>query len=450
MLLSHINLKRAMNMNQSNIPIVAIVGRPNVGKSTLFNRIVGKRTAIEAKEAGTTRDRLTSEFFWRGQNYILVDTAGLINPTNEILAESIKAARVAIEQSDLILFIVDFKEGLTEVDFKLAKDLRKNKKPIILVINKCDDKFNNEKLNQFRRLGFENIILVSAISGKNTGDLLDLIHKLTSKPAKVLSKYNQDNEISISIVGRPNVGKSTLVNQLLNEERMIVTSTPNTTRDSQDSFLKYKNKNLRIIDTAGLNRKSRIDRDTVESFAYLRSIRAIKSSSVIVYLIDAEEEITSYDLNVLGQAPELGKSIILAVNKCDLYKSNLEKEMLKTISSLQDKLNFMPYVPVVFISAQEKTHLSNLLNQILKVYTERNVTADQKIIDQIFQQSINSQSGLYYLKNLKFEKTNPPIFKITTSKNKKPHFSHLRYLENKIRDIYPYVGTPIFIDWVRQ
>lgn len=450
MLLSHNNLNLAINMNQSNIPIIAIVGRPNVGKSTLFNRIIGKRTAIEAKEAGTTRDRLTSDFFWRGQNYILVDTAGLINPTNEILEESVKAAEVAIDQADLILFIVDFKEGLTEADFKLARNLRKNKKPVILVVNKCDDKFNEEKLNQFKRLGFENIILVSAISGKNTGDLLDLVHKLSLKPVKTILKNNQEDEISVAIIGRPNVGKSTLINQLLGENRMIVAAAPNTTRDSQDSFLKHKNKNLRIIDTAGLNRKSRIDRDTVESFAYLRSIRAMESSSVIVYLIDAEEEITSFDLNALGQARELGKSIILAVNKCDLLKNDFEKEMLRIISSLQDKLNFMPYVPVVFISAQEKTHLSTLLNQILKVYAERNTIADQEIVDQIFQQSINSQSGLYYLKNLKFEKTNPPVFKLATHKNKKPHFSHLRYLENKIRDTYPYIGTPIFIDWVKR
>lgn len=436
-------------MYQSNIPIISIIGRPNVGKSTLFNRIIGKRTAIEAKEAGTTRDRLTSEFFWRGQNYTLVDTAGLINPTNEILRESVKAANIAIEQSDLILFIVDFKDGLTEADFIVAKNLRKNKKPLILVVNKCDYKFSNEKLNHFKRLGFENIVLVSAISGKNTGDLLDLIYKLTIKSTKTLAKHNQEDEIPVAIVGRPNVGKSTLINRLLGEKRMIVASTPNTTRDSQDSFFRYKNYNLRIIDTAGLNKKFKNDRDSVESFAYLRSIRAIKHSSIVIYLLDAGQEITSFDLNIIGQAKEFGKSIILAVNKCDLWKNNFEKEMLKNISTLQDKLNFMPYIPAVFISAEKKTHLINLLNQIIIVYNERNFVSDQKIIDKIFKQSINSQSGLYYLKNLKFEKTNPPVFKLFTFKNKKPHFSHLRYLENKIRDNYPYIGTPIFIDWVK-
>lgn len=437
-------------MNQTNLPTIAIVGRPNVGKSTLFNRIIGKRVAIEAKEARTTRDRLTSKFFWRNQNFILVDTAGLINSTNEILTESVKATNMAIEQSDLILFTVDFKEGPTEADLKLAKVLRKNRKAVILAVNKCDNIFHNEQKNQFKRLGFENIVLVSAISGKNTGDLLDLVHKLTQKPTEKSTEINHENDISVSIIGRPNVGKSTLLNKIINQNRMIVSSVPNTTRDSQDSYFKFKNKNLKIIDTAGLNKKTKNDRNTVESFAYLRSINAIKNSSVIIYVLDAEQKITSFDLNIIGQAKEFGKSILIAVNKCDLWKENLENNMLKTISALQDKLNFMPYVPIVFISAQKRTHLINLLDQVLKVYDERNFIPDQKIVNQIFQQSKNSQSGFYYFKNLKFEKTNPPVFKLFIYKNKKPHFSHLRYLENKIRDIYPYIGTPIFIDWVKQ
>lgn len=450
MLLSHNNLSLTIKMNQSNIPIIAIVGRPNVGKSTLFNRIIGKRTAIESKEAGTTRDRLTGEFFWRDQDYLLVDTAGLINPTNEILTESVKAANIAIEQSDLILFIVDFKEGLTEADFKLAKNFRKNKKPVILVVNKCDNKFDDESLNQFKRLGVKNIILVSAISGKNIGDLLDLIYKLIKKTTDKSITNNRESDIFVAIAGRPNVGKSTLTNQLLGETRMIVTKTPNTTRDSQEFILLYKGKNIRIADTAGVNRKSKIDRDTVESFAYLRSLRAIKESQIVIYMLDVEQELTSLDLNTLGQAKELGKSIIIAINKSDLWQNKIEENMLDTISLLQDRLNFMPYVPVVFISAKEKTHLTTLLNQILKVYTERNSTVDQKQIDLIVQKAKRFQAGTDYLKSLRFEKTNPPIFKLTTYKNKKPHFSHLRYLENKTRDVYPFAGTPIFIDWIRE
>ena len=437
-------------MNQSYTPLIAIVGRPNVGKSTLFNRLVGKRVAIEAKEAGTTRDRLSGEFFWRGQNYMVVDTAGLIDPTNEILSESIKAAEIAIEQADLILFLVDYKDGLTNADIQIAHKLRKIKKKVILVVNKCDSKFGPEINLQFRRTGFENIVLVSAISGKNSGDLLDLISESILKQSKKITKDSNDNDISLAIVGRPNVGKSTLVNELINEKRMIVASTPNTTRDAQDFIFSHKGKSLRVTDTAGINQKSRMERNTVESFAYLRSIRAIKDSQIVIYMLDAETELTALDLSVIGQAKELGKSIILAINKVDLWQNEIEQNMSKTIYTLQDRLNFMPYLPAVFISAKEKTHLNNLLNQILKVDSERNTLVDQEKIDQIIDNAKMSQSGTYYFYNLKFEKTNPPIFKLSTYKNKKPHFSHLRYLENKIRDIYPFTGTPIFIDWIKK
>lgn len=433
---------------KSNIPIIAIVGRPNVGKSTLFNRIIGRRTAIEDKAPSTTRDRLTGEFSWRSRNFILVDTAGLINPTDEILSESIKAAELAVNQADLILLLVDFKDGLSEADYKIARKLRQSRKKVSLVVNKCDNRFEEDIKNDFRRLGFPDIFLLSAISGKNSGDLLDYIYQNTATSFSK-SKDQSDSTINLAVVGRPNVGKSTLVNALTGQPDMIVSAIPGTTRDSQDFIINFKNKKIKIIDTAGLRRKSKLGHNTVESYAYLRSIRAIKESKIVVYLIETEGAV-ALDLNLIGDAARLGKSIILAINKIDLWSEKLEDKMVKLIAKIQDQLKFAPWLPIVFISADKKIHLNNLLNQIIKVDRERNTEIDQEKLDQIFNQAKESNISIYYFTKLKFEKNDPPVFKLSTHKNKKPHFSHLRYLENKIRDYYPLFGTPLFIDWIKN
>lgn len=432
-------------MSQTEFPLVAIVGRPNVGKSTLYNRLVGKRVAIESAEPGTTRDRLLSEISWRGKKFLLADTAGLIESKDEIVEASTKAAKMAIETSDLILFLVDFKSGLTDADFEIAKELRKSKKEIILVVNKCDSKFDEELKNQFRRLGFSEIVLVSAIAGKNSGELMDKIVKSIPK----VTNIDDDNldEIKLAIIGRSNVGKSTLLNAISGEQKMIVSPTAHTTRDAQDFLIKHKGKKIRIIDTAGMRRRGKVDHDTVESFAYLRSERSIKDSKIIVYMIDTEQGLANLDLNLIGNAIKIGKSVILVVNKFDLWGDNSENEMRKMIGLLQNELNFAPWLPVIFISAQEKTHISNLLNQIIKIDSERKSEVSDETLQDIFDSAREQHLNIHYFKSLKFEKTNPPVFKLGTHKNKKPHFSDLRYLENKIRDIYPYYGTPIFIDW---
>lgn len=435
-------------MSQTEFPLIAIVGRPNVGKSTLYNRLVGKRVAIESAEPSTTRDRLVSEVSWRGKKFLLVDTAGLIQPKNEIIEASVKAAQMAIETADLILFLVDFKTGLTAEDFKIAKTLRKSNKKIILVVNKCDNKFDDELKNQFRRLGFPKIVLASAISGKNSGDLMDKISSLI--PKTVITAKEKDEEIKLAIIGRPNVGKSTLLNAISGEQKMIVSPTPHTTRDAQDFLIEHKGKKIRIIDTAGMRRRGKIDHDTVESFAYLRSERAIKDSKIIVYIIDTEQGLVNLDLNLIGDAIKIGKSVILVVNKCDLWGEEFEIQMRKMIGLLQNELNFAPWLPVIFISAQEKTHLNNLLNQIVKIDTERKSKVLEETLQEIFKQAKELHLNIHYFKSLKFEKANPPVFKLKTHKNKKPHFSDLRYMENKIRDIYPYYGTPIFIDWKHE
>jgi len=446
MLLSHNQHSFIIDMSQTNFPLVAIVGRPNVGKSTLYNRLVGKRIAIESAEPGTTRDRLVSEISWRGKKFLLVDTAGLVEPKDEILTASVKAAKLAIETADLILFLVDYKTGLTSEDFQISRELRKSNKEIILVVNKCDSKFDDEMKNQFKRLGFSEIALVSAISGKNSGDLMDKIYKFIPKITNI-DKEKVD-EIKLAIIGRPNVGKSTLLNAISGEEKMIVSSTAHTTRDSQDFLIEHKGKKIRIIDTAGMRKRGKVDHDTVESFAYLRSERAIKDSKIVVYLIDTAQGLVNLDLNLIGEAIKIGKSVILGVNKFDLWGENSETEMSKTIGLLQNELNFAPWLPVIFISAQDKTHLNNLLNQIVKIDSERKSDVDEDTLQEIFKQACEQHINIHYFKSLKFEKSNPPVFKLRTHKNKKPHFSDLRYMENKIRDVYPYYGTPIFIDHV--
>ncbi|NCN24975.1 ribosome biogenesis GTPase Der, partial [Candidatus Berkelbacteria bacterium] len=303
---------------KSDIPIIAIVGRPNVGKSTLYNRIIRQRVAIESDEPLTTRDRLTNDFFWRGQNYFLIDTAGLINPTDEILSESIKATELAIAEADLILFMVDFKDSMTDADMAIARRLKKGDKPIILVANKCDHQFTPADILKFKWAGFTDIILISAMFGKKVDELLDKIAEMAGKSSKAIKPKKADTFIPVAICGRPNVGKSTLINQIIGQDRMIVSSIPHTTRDSQDITFQYKSKNIRLVDTAGVSKKARMDRGSVESFAFLRSMQAIAKSEIVVYIFDADEKVSRLDLNTIGQAKNLGKSIIIAVNKTDL------------------------------------------------------------------------------------------------------------------------------------
>lgn len=438
-------------MNSNNKPIIAVVGRPNVGKSTLFNRLLGKRKSIESDVAGTTRDRLYGEVVWRGREFTFIDTAGLFSSSeDELVSSSIRAAEVAMSEADMIVMVVDGREGLTNADLEIAKRLRKSDKKVILAVNKVEGQFTKLNINQFKRAGFADIIPVSAISGQNSGDIVDFIYDYF----KDFAYTDEDliaNQIRLAIIGRPNVGKSTLLNSVIGEEKMIVSQISGTTRDSSDYNFKYKNENILLVDTAGIRRRSKVKKETVESFAFLRSLRAMRESDVVIYMIDAGEGLVSLDLSLLGEAKEMGKSIILAVNKIDNWPEE-EKEnfMGRQISILQRELNFMPWVPVVFISAKDKTNIINLLNQSIKVYKERFFVPDEKDVNKLFVEAEQSQYQISYIVQMKFEKANPPVFKIWTRKNRKPHFSHLRYLENKIRDAYPYFGTPIFIDWIKN
>lgn len=435
-------------MSKKKQQIVAIIGRPNVGKSTLFNRLLGRRQAIESEVAGTTRDRLYGQVEWCGKIFTLVDTAGFLGEIEKSLSESVKEGiMLALTESDQVLFVVDAKEGLSDLDYELAKVVRKSGKKVTLVINKSDGKFNKIDEDKYKRLGFEKIIKVSAISGQGSGDLLDLVCERIGESG---AEEAQEETIDVAIIGKPNVGKSTLFNALVGEEKMITSEVSGTTRDSQDQIISHKGKKLRLVDTAGMRRKGKIKKDTIESFSTLRALSAMSRSNIVIYLADASEEFSSLDANLALEAKNQGKSIIVAINKIDNYSEEKEEKMAEIISKLQDKLNYMPYLPVVFISAKESENINNLLNQVLKVYSERHILCDQKILDKILEESKKRHSQISYIKSLKFEKPNPPVFKVKTARNKKLHFSDARYLENKIRDIYPFVGTPLFIDQVKN
>ncbi|OQB06430.1 MAG: GTPase Der [bacterium ADurb.Bin212] len=439
-------------MSNSKPIIIAMVGRPNVGKSTLFNRLIKKRQAIETDEAGTTRDRLYADTTWRGRRYKLVDTAGLLKKTNDIIDEETQeSTKIALQEADIILFLVNYREGVTEHDIHISRSLKKMQK-VILVVNKCDSNFDEEKLTPFKRLGVPKMVLTSAISGRNTGDLMDEIGSM----ADSIGYLNEDNSdssnqdktdtITVSLLGRPNAGKSTLLNSIMGEKKMIASSVAGTTRDSQDFEFRFMGQRIIICDTAGIKRKSRVKIGSADGYALLRSYRAIRDSEVVVYLVDAKEGVVSVDQSILGEVISQGRSIILAVNKIDTWGEEREREMVRSIEKLRQDLNFMPWLPVIYISATEKDNITSLLKQIISVHKERFTEVNEEDCQNILTEAKERNSQIHYIKSLHFFRNNPAVFKIATKKNKKPHFSHLRYLENRIREAFPFRGCPIYID----
>ncbi len=438
-------------MEAENLKTVALIGRPNVGKSTLFNRLAGKRLAIETPIPGTTRDRLFARVSWQGSEFNLVDVAGIETGKTELNILTQQNIEVAQTEADLILFIVDWTEPDNDADKRIARELRKSTKPVILVVNKADNISRQDKLELFKRLGNFPVIPVSAISGSNSGDLLELIVKKLSevKVEKKPTRYDSDREnidIRLAIIGRPNVGKSTLLNSIIGQKRAIVSAEPGTTRDVVDVVFWHKSKKILIADTAGIRRPGKIGRDTIESYSLLRTEEALRKSDVAVLIIDAKESLVALDTNILGKAKEWGKGIVLAVNKIDEIDD--EDFIAKTLSALKIKLNFVPWLPVVFVSAQNQTNLKNLLDQVVAVATNRQTEIPQADLDAILTHAKNSNFQLEGLQSLIQKSTDPPVFEIKNKGKKKPHYTQVRYLENKLRDVYPLNGTPIFIDLI--
>jgi len=437
-------------METSNLKTVALVGRPNVGKSTLFNRLIGKREAIETSVPGTTRDRLYGEVFWQGEEFSLIDVAGIeAGAKSEIEKNMQEGVDLAIESADLIIFLVDWNEKDKESDKRVARKLRSINKPVIMAVNKSDNVNRMEDIEEFKRLGSFKIIPISAISGKNTGDLLDeVVCELKSiKKEAPKKKIKDENIINLAIIGRPNVGKSTLLNTIIGEKRAVVSSEAGTTRDVLDVIFSHKDGKIRIFDTAGLRRRGKITKDTIESFSVLRTMRALRNSDVAVLMIDAEEGLVAGDVHILGQAKEFGKGVIVAVNKIDAIKGDREQFMGETLSQLQLELNFMTWVPVVFISAQDGDNVKSLLNQVIKVDKNRKSMIKQEDLNAILDFAKESNFQLQNAKSLTQKRTNPPAFELRYTREE-PHYTQIRYLENKIRDVFPMEGTPIFIDLV--
>lgn len=428
-------------------PIVAIVGRPNVGKSTFFNRLCGSRIAIESDIAKTTRDRIYTDTSWSGKNFTLVDTAGLFekDKADDFQIITRAAVETAILEANKIVFLLDASDNITHFDREIAKSLHKSGKKIFLAVNKADNAKREEVTKEILSLGFKDPSFVSAISGRGVADFLD---RLTADFSQIDQEIENEEIIDVAIVGRPNVGKSTLLNSLAEKEKAIVSPIPGTTRDTTDAEIVYKQQKIRFVDTAGIRRRGKIDRN-IEKYSVIRAYRAIENSSVVIVLLDGIEGITNQDAHLVGFAKDQGKSIIIAINKIDAWAENeSEGRMAKIIYDLQNDLAFLPFAPVVFVSAKNQTNMNVLLKKIIEIYSARFFEIPELEQKTLIENIQVANQQLPPIIDFWQEKTNPPIFKLLVKNKKRFHFSFVRYIENRLRDRYPFPGTPIFIDLV--
>jgi len=435
-------------------PIVAIVGRPNVGKSTLFNRLVGERLAITHEVPGTTRDRLYAEAEWGGVSFILADTAGLElrtpNLDGDLMAQVRDQAQIAIAEADVILFLVDVKDGLTAGDEEVAQVLRRTAKPVLLAVNKAESQARRDEAVEFYALGLGELYPISALHGTGTGDLLDQV--VSAFPVE--EEEEELEAIKIAIVGRPNVGKSSLLNKILGQERSIVHDVPGTTRDAIDTQLEWEGEPLVLIDTAGIRRKGSIQRG-VEKYSVLRALRAIDRADVVLLLLDAVEGATAQDAHIAGYILEEAKSVVVVVNKWDLVEKNTYT-MLIYMEHIRTVLSFLDYVPVLFISALTGQRVDQVLPTALRVQGERLIRIPTSELNRILQEAVArhappSKAG----KRLKFyyvtqATVDPPTFLFFVNDPRLVHFSYKRYLENQLREHYGFLGTPLRLSFRKR
>ncbi len=423
-------------------PVVALVGRPNVGKSTLFNRLVGNKIAIIEDIPGITRDRIYGDVKFNEYSFHLIDTGGIDMSSAEFNNEIKLQAEIAINEADVIVFVVDAKEGITQNDLVVKDMLLKSRKKIIVAINKIDSKLAKNNIYDFYELGFDNYVNIS--SEQNEG-----IYELLIEITKDFKEYEEeDNDvIKFSVIGRPNVGKSSLVNALLNEERVIVSNVAGTTRDAIDTPFTYHNEKFVVIDTAGMRKKGKIY-ETVEKYSLLRSLKAIDRSDVCVLVIDAESGIIEHDKHIAGYAIEAGKPIVIVVNKWDTIESKDER-MKQFTKEIRNQFQFMTYAPIVYLSALTKKRIHTLMPEIIKVYENSNKKIATNLINDCIIDAYNlNLPPSYKGKRLKIYFTNqvsskPPTFNIQVNSKGLVHFSYERYLENKIRESFDFEGTPI-------
>ena len=427
-------------------PIVAVVGRPNVGKSTLFNALAGEKIAIVKDTPGITRDRIYADITWLDMNFTLIDTGGIEPDSKDIILSQMREqAQIAMDTADVIIFLVDVKQGLVDADAKVADMLRRSQKPVVLVVNKVDsfEKFMADTY-EFYNLGIGDPIPISAANRLGIGDMLDVV---TSHFDKEAMEAEEDDRPRIAIVGKPNVGKSSLINKLLGENRLIVSDIAGTTRDAVDTEVVHNGKEYVFIDTAGLRRKNKIKED-LEHYMIIRTVSAVERADVVVLVIDAGEGVTEQDAKIAGIAHERGKGMIIAVNKWDSIEKD-DKTIYKFTRKVQDTLSFMQYAEIIFISALTGQRLPKLFDTIDVVIENCNLRVGTGVLNEIMTEAVAMQQPpsdkgkrlrLYYITQAAVK---PPTFVIFVNDKELMHFSYTRYIENQIRNAFGFKGTPL-------
>ena len=427
-------------------PVVAIVGRPNVGKSTLFNVLAGETISIVKDTPGVTRDRIYADCTWLNMNFTLIDTGGIEPDSKDIILSQMREqAQIAIDTAHVIIFIVDVRQGLVDSDSKVADMLRKSGKPVVLAVNKVDSiqKFGND-VYEFYNLGIGEPIPVSAASRLGIGDLLD---EVTKHFAADQMEETEDDRPRVAIVGKPNVGKSSIINKLIGENRVIVSDIAGTTRDAVDTEVVYNGTEYVFIDTAGLRRKSKIKED-LERYSIIRTVSAVERADVVILVIDAQEGVTEQDAKIAGIAHDRGKGIIVAVNKWDAIEKN-DKTIYEYTKKIQDTLSFMQYAEMIFISAVTGQRMNKLFEMIDMVRENQTLRVATGVLNEIMTEAVALQQPptdkgkrlkLYYMTQVAVK---PPTFVIFVNDKELMHFSYVRYLENRIRDSFGFKGTAL-------
>ncbi len=428
-------------------PIVAIVGRPNVGKSTLFNKLVGDRISIVEDTPGVTRDRIYAEVEWLTHKFTVIDTGGIEPESEDIIVKQMRRqAEIAIETADVIVFIVDGREGLVAADYEVANMLRKSKKPVELVVNKIDNITLEENKYEFYNLGIGEPLAISASQGLGLGDMLD---EIVDNFSSIYDSLENESDIKVAIIGKPNAGKSSLLNKLSGEERAIVSDIPGTTRDAIDSYVEFDGDKYLFIDTAGIRRKSKVYEE-VERYSVLRALTSIERADVCVIMIDATVGVTEQDEKIAGLAHEAGRASVIVVNKWDVIEKD-DKTMKEFTDKVRCDLSFMPYAPIVFISAKTGQRINKLIDTIKFVASKHTMRVKTGVLNEVISEAVMMKQPpvergtplrIYYATQVSVK---PPTFVLFVNYTNIVHFSYQRYLENQIRQRFGFEGTPIRI-----
>lgn len=439
-------------MNSDNRPIVAVVGRPNVGKSTIFNKLTGTKISIVEDTPGVTRDRIFGEVEWLNKYFTIIDTGGIEPESDDIILSQMRnQAMLAVDMAHVILFVVDGKSGLTAADKEVADILRRTKKPVLLVVNKIDSKSQFDNIYDFYELGLGDPIAISGANSMGLGDLLDEV--VENFPEGLNMEYDED-VIRVAITGKPNAGKSSILNNILGEERVIVSPIAGTTRDAIDTYFEKDENKFLLIDTAGIRRRSKVY-ENVERFSVIRSMSAVDRADVVLIVIDATEGVTEQDTKIAGIAHDEGKACIFVVNKWDLIEKD-NKTMGNFRMSVREKFPFMTYAPILFVSAVSNQRIGKILETVVEVSAEQNKRVTTSVLNQVIGEAIMlnqppSDKGrrlkIYYGTQTGVK---PPTFNLFINDKELTHFSYTRYLENRLRENFGFEGTSIKIEYSQK